>query len=237
MLHLITLLRAFEFFLFVHQCVATDHDLSDTLEENIMNQGAMDVLISNNACTATSHTVKGIICMYYMKSCKSQPYHQHQNYTEYCVGHIKDVMNHIVTFTGALNNLWLLCLMYVVYILNITANSSIGDISPHHHSYGQTPNISPAFVSDSMSQSTTLVLILFMPLLRKRGDGLVLPLTSGIFSPFESLRMTPITLYIALLYTTPLFSKKRTFILNSPKGRMMLQTSETSSAYSGYRVR
>ena len=101
--------------------------------------------------------------------------------TEYCVGHIKDVMNHIVTFTGALNNLWLLCLMYVVYILNITANSSIGDISPHHHSYGQTPNISPAFVSDSMSQSTTLVLILFMPLLRKRGDGLVLPLTSGIF--------------------------------------------------------
>ena len=29
--------------------VATDHDLSHTPEENIMNQGAMDVLISNTA--------------------------------------------------------------------------------------------------------------------------------------------------------------------------------------------
>ena len=29
--------------------VATDHGLSCTLEENIMNQGAMDVLISNNS--------------------------------------------------------------------------------------------------------------------------------------------------------------------------------------------
>ena len=34
--------------------------------------------------------------------------------------------------------------MYVVYILNTTANSSIGDISPHQHLYGQTPDTSPA---------------------------------------------------------------------------------------------
>ena len=42
------------------------------------------------------------------------------------------------------SNLWLLCLMCVVYILDITANSRIGDISPHQHLYGQTPNMSPA---------------------------------------------------------------------------------------------
>ena len=33
--------------------------------------------------------------------------------------------------------------MYVVYILNITANNSIGDISPRQYLYSQTPNISP----------------------------------------------------------------------------------------------
>ena len=58
---------------------------------------------------------------------------------------LKDVTNRILTFTGPHNNLWILCLVYVVYILNITANTSIGDISPHQHLYGQTPNISPAF--------------------------------------------------------------------------------------------
>ena len=34
--------------------------------------------------------------------------------------------------------------MYVVYILNISTNNSIGNISPHQYLYGQTPNISPA---------------------------------------------------------------------------------------------
>ena len=39
--------------------VATDHDLSHTLEGDIMNCGAMDVLISNNENTATSHVREG----------------------------------------------------------------------------------------------------------------------------------------------------------------------------------
>ena len=57
--------------------VATDHDLSHTLEENIMNQGAMDVLISDNACAATSQIVKDILHMYCIKSHTSEPHHQH----------------------------------------------------------------------------------------------------------------------------------------------------------------
>ena len=52
-------------------------------------------------------------------------------------------MNHILAFTGAPSNFWLLCLMYVAYSLNITTNNSIGDISPHQYLYGQTPDISP----------------------------------------------------------------------------------------------
>ena len=80
----------------------------------------MDVLISNNAHTATCQKVKDILNMYHTKCHTSEPHHQHQNYAKCCIGHIKDVRNHVLTLTGAPNNLWLLCLMYVVYILNIT---------------------------------------------------------------------------------------------------------------------
>ena len=43
-----------------------------------MSHGAMDVLISSNACTATSRKVKDILCMYQIKSCTSEPHHQHK---------------------------------------------------------------------------------------------------------------------------------------------------------------
>ena len=108
--------------------VATDHDLCHTLEQNIMNGEVIDKCISNNACAATSQKVKDTLCMYCIKSHSSEPHHQHKNYTKYYIKHIKDVMNLKLTFTSAPNNLWLLCLMYVVYILNITINCSIGDI-------------------------------------------------------------------------------------------------------------
>ena len=104
----------------------------------------MGVLISNNACATASQKVKDILQMYCIKSHVSEPHHQNQNYTECCIRHIKNVMNHILTFTNAPNNLWLLYLMYVVYILNTTGNSSICDVSLHQHLYGHTPEISPA---------------------------------------------------------------------------------------------
>ena len=53
--------------------VAIDHDLSPTLEENIMNQGSMDVLISDNACTAMSQEVEDILCMDCIKSHTGEP--------------------------------------------------------------------------------------------------------------------------------------------------------------------
>ena len=123
--------------------VATACDLPCTLEENIMNLGAMDVLVSNNAHTATNQKVKDILCIYHIKYHISEHHHQHQNYTECCIGHIKHVMNHVLTFTHAPNNLWSLCLIYVVYILNITANNSSGDISPHQYLHRQTPDTFP----------------------------------------------------------------------------------------------
>ena len=68
--------------------------ISLILEENIMNQGAMDVLISNSEYAGTSQKVKGILHMYHIKTCTSEPHHQHKNYPEHCIGHIKDTHLH-----------------------------------------------------------------------------------------------------------------------------------------------
>ena len=42
----------------------------------------MDVLISDNACAAMTQKVKDILHMCHIKSCTSEPHHQHQNYAE-----------------------------------------------------------------------------------------------------------------------------------------------------------
>ena len=158
--------------------------------------------------------------MYCIISYNSEPHHQHQNSSECCIGHIKDIRNHVLTFTHAPNNLWLLCLMYVVYILNITANSCIGNISPHQHLYSQTPLISPTlcfqfyepvYYSDTNS---------FPAPIEKRGDGLVSPPTPVISSPSASLQMIPIRLSITQLSVPLSLRMERIFILNSPKWRM-----------------
>ena len=78
--------------------VSSNHNLSHTLEENIMSHGAMDVLISDYAHAATSQKVKDILHMYCIESCTSDPHQQHQNYPKCCIGHIKDIMNHVLTF-------------------------------------------------------------------------------------------------------------------------------------------
>ena len=48
-----------------------DHNLSCTLEENIMSHGAMDLIISDNAHAATSQKVKYILHFYCIQSCTS----------------------------------------------------------------------------------------------------------------------------------------------------------------------
>ena len=126
-----------------------------------MNHGAMDVLISNNVKATTSQKVKDILHMYHIKSYTSEPHHQHQTYTECCIGHIKDVMNWVLSFTGAPT-----ILRY--YVLCILCTSSISlpivsEIFPLTNIYMVKPWIfPPCFVSISKSQSTILILILLL---------------------------------------------------------------------------
>ena len=84
--------------------VATDRDFSHTLKENIMNRGAMDVLISDNAKAKTSHTVQDILQMYKHCACSSEPHHPHQNHAACCIGYIKDLAYRVLTITSSYSN-------------------------------------------------------------------------------------------------------------------------------------
>ena len=55
--------------------VTTNCNLSCRLEENISDQEAMAVLISNNAHAATSQNVKDFLCMYCINFYNSEPHH------------------------------------------------------------------------------------------------------------------------------------------------------------------
>ena len=66
--------------------------------------------------------------------------------------------------------------MYVVYILNITANGSIGDISPYQHLYGQTLDISPTLFYEPVYYSD---INSFAAPIEKRGDMSVFPSYQG----------------------------------------------------------
>ena len=74
---------------------------------------------------------------------QSEPNQQHQNPAEQCYQTIKMMANTILDHAGSPGYLWLLCLMYVCFLLNHTASTSLTYATPLQHATGSTPNISP----------------------------------------------------------------------------------------------
>ena len=90
----------------------------NTLEDNIWRHGAMDKLLSDSSKTEISNKVMDILRAYHISNWHSQPYHQNQNPVEWRYRTIKSWTNTVMNRSGALANCWLLCLIYVCYLLN-----------------------------------------------------------------------------------------------------------------------
>ena len=88
----------------------------NTLEDNIRRRGAMDKLLSDSAKTEVSNKV--ILGAYHISNWYSKPYHQNQNPAEWKYRTIKSWTNTVMNRSGAPANCWLLCLVYVCYLLN-----------------------------------------------------------------------------------------------------------------------
>ena len=114
----------------------------NTLEDNIRRRGAMDKLLSDSAKTEISNKVMDILRAYHISNWHSEPYHQNQNPAEWRYRTIKSWTNTVMNRSGAPANCWLLCLIYVCYLLNHIACTALDGKIPLLALTGITPDIS-----------------------------------------------------------------------------------------------
>ena len=126
--------------------IKTDKEFVNTLEDNIRERGAMDKLISDCARAETSSRVKDILRALVIADWQSEPYQENQNFAENRYGTIKAATNRVLNRSGAPADCWLLALMYVCYVLNHMASSTLGWIPPLQKLTGQTQDTSALFV-------------------------------------------------------------------------------------------
>ena len=114
----------------------------NTLEDNIRRRGAMDKLLSDSAKTEISKKVMDILGAYHISNWHSESYHQNQNPAEWRYRTIKSWTNTVMNRSDAPANCWLLCMIYVCYILNHIACGALNGSIPLLVLYGITPDIS-----------------------------------------------------------------------------------------------
>ena len=102
----------------------------------------MDKLLSDSAKTEVSHKVMDFLRAYHISNWHSEPYHQNQNPAEWRYRTIKSWTNTVMNRSGAPANCWLLCLIYVCYLLNHIACSALDGKIPLLALTGITPDIS-----------------------------------------------------------------------------------------------
>ena len=114
----------------------------NTLEDNIRRWGAMDKLLSGSSKTEISNKVMDIIRAYHSSNWHSEPYHQNQNPAAWRYRTIKSWTNTAMNRISAPANGWLLCLIYVCYLLNHIACSALDGKISFVSLTGMTPDIS-----------------------------------------------------------------------------------------------
>ena len=83
-----------------------------------------------------------ILRAYHISNWHSEPYHQNQNPAEWQYRTIKSWANTVMNRSGAPANCWLLCMIYVCYVLNHIACGALNGSIPLLVLYGSTPDIS-----------------------------------------------------------------------------------------------
>ena len=115
----------------------------NTLEDNIRRRGAPTKLISDRAQVEISNKVKDVLRALCISDWQSEPLQQHQNPCERRYQTLKSIANTILDRTGSPAYLWLLCLMYVCFLLNNVSSASLHGKTPIQVLTRSTNDISP----------------------------------------------------------------------------------------------
>ena len=120
----------------------TDGQFVHALMDSIRKNGAMDKLVTDGGEALISAKVKNVLRHLCIKDWHSEPHYQHQNPSERRYNDVKRKLQMTLNSSGAPAHCWLLCLNYVVFIMNRTALQSIGWRTPYEKLTGNTPDIS-----------------------------------------------------------------------------------------------
>ena len=101
----------------------------------------MDTIITDGGKYEISKRITNLLRSLFIKQHESEPYHQHQNNTEQHYGVFKRYIKTLMNLTGAPVHCWLLCLVYVCSLLNVTASPALDGITPLQVLIGQVPDI------------------------------------------------------------------------------------------------
>ena len=106
----------------------TSKQFINTLEDNVRERGAPTKLVSDRAQVEISGRALEYLRILMIPTWQSEPHQQHQNYAERKIQHLKQMSHTIMDRTGAPAFTWLLCLMYVAYLLNHTWSENIKNV-------------------------------------------------------------------------------------------------------------
>jgi hypothetical protein len=104
----------------------------------------MSRFLSNRAQVEISRRVVGILRAPHIGQWQSEPHQQHQNLCKRRYQTLKTMTTTLFDCSSSPVYTWLLCLMYVAVLLNLTYNWTIGGI-PLQCAEGSTQDISPFF--------------------------------------------------------------------------------------------
>ena len=121
----------------------SEKDMPMSIHEWIRTYGAPNMLISDNAKVEIGKAVKDILRYYVIKDHQSEPHFQHQNYAERRMQELKRMLNTMLDRSGAPADMWLLCLLFIIYLMNRLDVDSLGGKSPIEAAFNQRPDISP----------------------------------------------------------------------------------------------
>ena len=111
-------------------------------EDNIRQRGAPTKLISDNAKSNVSQRMKDLLRLFHIQDYQSEPHNQQQNFAENGIGKAKNVTNRVMDRTGCPASYWLLCLLWVITVMNYTAAPSLDWKIPLTVLTGSTTDIS-----------------------------------------------------------------------------------------------
>jgi hypothetical protein len=123
--------------------MTNESQMPNTLEDLIREHGAPNCLFSNNAKVQISAGVRDILHLYKIKDFQCETEHQNQNFAERKVGDVKRLSSAIMDCTGTSAAFWLLCLFYVVFLLNHMSSEALGGIAPLEAAAGVKADLSP----------------------------------------------------------------------------------------------